>query len=254
MRVLKTIVGVLSVLIGLGCVAGGTLAILAFGPEGRLELLSPELTSGKDARALIMDVENVDAGFSGSESLGETTIGVESKSFNAMFIGLGATSRVDEYLSGVAYDVVRYEDDRWVTSVVPGSAKPTPPKDETFWTRRSVGTSPTVVFREASGPSTTFVVMNADGSPGVSATITVGYRSSLIFPMAVTAIVIGALLIVLPLILGYRGRRKRKRANAQRKAPSGTMPTAPTATPSASVLPGGSATESRDDSLDGGDK
>ena len=225
MRVIKLLLGIVSVAVGLGFIAGGAVAIQGFGTDGEVDLSSPTLEASKDARALVMDVANVDAGFPGSDQLGETTIGVQSKNFSSMFIGLASTANVDEYLSGVPYDVIRYENSRWETTSVPGTGEPSPPLDETFWTRRSTGTSPTVEFRKAPGPSTTFVVMNADTKPGIATAVRIGYRSSLIFPLALAAIVVGLVLIIIPILLAYLGRRRR--AKQGRVSPAGSMPQSP---------------------------
>jgi hypothetical protein len=187
--------------------------------------VSTGLESDPDAYALVLDVANVDAGFPGSESLGETTIGARSQKQESLFIGLAATPKVDEYLSGVAYDVIRHEGSLWETATVPGTKKPEFPKDEKFWTRRSTGSAPNIDFKQAPGKSTTFVIMNTDASKAVSAKVLIGYESSLIFPLALAAIGVGAVLILIPLILGYLGKRKRAKKRASvRIQPTVNMP------------------------------
>ena len=237
MRAVKLIVALLCFVGGAGLIAVGIAGIQTFGSEGRLDLESPVLESGRKSYALVIDVADVETGLPMSERLGETTIGARSADQVALFVGLAPTPDLDEYLRGIPYDVVRNEDAGWQLSAVPGTQKPDPPRVERFWTRRGTGPTPTIPFKQAPGGKTTFVTMNSDGGPGVAASLTVGYRSSVIFPLSVGAIGLGVVLLLLAVFLVFRSRKKRQRQGRDQELPStpiasSPIPSSGTASPS----------------------
>jgi hypothetical protein len=91
---------------------------------------------------------------------------------HAVFVGIGPTQQVDAYLSGVAHS--RYGTDLQARSEVPGGPAATPPADATFWSVSATGTGPQQLVWTPRTGSWTVVLMNADGSTGVSATADVG--------------------------------------------------------------------------------
>lgn len=212
MRAVRVVLALLILASGIGLVGLGVVAIQTFGSEGRLKLDSSPLESERDSYALVIDVANVDTGIPWGDKLGETTIGARSVNQTSLFVGLAATADLDEYLREVPYDVVRIEGADWELSTVPGTGKPAPPRAERFWTTRGNGTAPTIPFERAAGGKTTFATMNSDGGSGVAAAITVGYRSSIIFPLSVAAVVLGIAMILFSVFLAFRRPKKPGRA------------------------------------------
>jgi hypothetical protein len=227
MRALKLILALLSLAVGAGLVAVGIAGIQTFGSEGRLNLESPVLESGPESYALVIDVADVETGLAWSEKLGETTIGARSTDQVSLFVGLAATPDLDDYLNGVSYDVVRNEGVGWELSTVPGTKKPDSPRAEQFWTRRGTGESPTIPFKQASGGKTTFVTMNSDGGPTVAAIMTVGYRSSVIYPLSVGVVALGTVLILLAVFLVFRSWKKRTPAIRDQETPASPTESTP---------------------------
>jgi hypothetical protein len=94
-----------------------------------------------------------------------------------VFLGIARTTDIENYLSGVAHDVVRdvhvrpFEVDYRPVS---GTRQPTPPEAETFWILSSAGTDTQTIVWEPDNGNWTIVVMNADGSAGVTADVAVG--------------------------------------------------------------------------------
>jgi hypothetical protein len=94
-----------------------------------------------------------------------------------VFLGIARTTDIENYLSGVAHDVVRdvhvrpFEVDYRPVS---GTRQPTPPEAETFWILSSAGTDTQTIVWEPDNGNWTIVVMNADASRGVVADIDVG--------------------------------------------------------------------------------
>jgi len=136
----------------------------------------------------------------------------------AIFIGIVRQADLDAYLDGVAHDVVlRLDDGDPAYRRTNGIDDVAPPRDETFWVASSTGTGQQELTWEATSGRWAAVLMNADGSPGVAATLTVGARSDLVLPVAIMLTAIGLVLLVAAVILivvGASGARRRPPAPA----------------------------------------
>jgi hypothetical protein len=136
----------------------------------------------------------------------------------AIFIGIARQADLDAYLDGVAHDVVRrLDDDGPAYRRTNGTDDVAPPRDETFWVASSTGTGQQELTWEATSGRWAAVLMNADGSPGVAATLNVGARSDLVLPVAIVLTGIGLMLLVPAVILivvGASGARRRAPAVA----------------------------------------
>jgi hypothetical protein len=218
---MKLVGAIVSIVVGVALLVVGSLGVQTFGTAGTLVLESPKLQSAPEAYALLTDVVRVDTGLPFSDALGETTIGASSENQEALFIGLAVTAQLEEYLLGVPYDVVRDDGGQWETLSVPGIEKPKDPLKQNVWIRRSKGPSPELSFTAASGGVTTFVVMNSDVDSGVVAKLSIGYKSTTVFPLSIAAIVIGLVLIAFGFWLGFQSRRRRRR---KLTTPAAAMP------------------------------
>jgi hypothetical protein len=128
-----------------------------------------------------------------------------------VFIGIGPQADVDSYLSDVARDEIRDVDSdgdvRYRT--VPGTDSPTPPGEQGFWVASASGSGTQELIWEAEEGEWAATLMNADGSSGILADVTVGVRSGALLGIAITMIVIGAVLLaiaVVIIVLAARGR------------------------------------------------
>lgn len=205
MRSGRPVLGGILLVVGLLLIAAGALGVAAFGPSGTISEKSPPLKTQPDGYALVVDVLGVNAGFPGSSLLGTPTLGADSTGPERMFVGVAPRDSVDEYLTGVAFEAVRQEGSQWPTESIPGTKKPPVPADETLWVDESTGNAPSIDFTPATSGST-FIVMNADATPGVAAQIVVGYTSPFVFPASIAAMVLG-LLAIIQGFLFMRGRR-----------------------------------------------
>jgi hypothetical protein len=89
-----------------------------------------------------------------------------------VFIGVGPAAAVDRYLSGVAVETVTDFDVRpfhLTTTRQEGTARPSSPLAQTFWVEQAHGTRAATADWKIRDGSYRVVVMNADGSPGVTA-------------------------------------------------------------------------------------
>ena len=128
-----------------------------------------------------------------------------------VFVGIARSADVERYLSQTTYSEVTDLDNRTPDyREVIGVRSVGSPLDQEFWTASTSGSGEQELTWEANGGRWSVVVMNADGSPDVSADIEVGARSGAVTPIAVILIVIGGFtagLAIVLMVVGIRGRR-----------------------------------------------
>lgn len=215
----KGLVGVVLLLAGGALAVLGGISVATFGSSGSLEAVSTPLETSPQGHALVADIVGVSTGFPGSTMLGTTTIGAQAEGGQPLFVGVGSRALVDKYLFGVPYQAVRQDGSAWETLSVPGTKQPPPPGKQKLWASQSTGVHPSLEFRPPGAGSSSFVVMNADGSPGVDARITVGYVSKWVFPLSIAALVVGILLAFEGVYLLWRSRRPRTSAGSESGPP-----------------------------------
>jgi hypothetical protein len=112
-----------------------------------------------------------------------------------LFIGIGPTARVSRYLSGVPRDKITRIDliaGTVAYSHVDGATLPAAPGKQSFWVAKAEGAGiQTLEWQLATG-DWTVVIMNADGSAPVAATMSIGARFGILLAIAATLIVLGA--------------------------------------------------------------
>ncbi len=132
--------------------------------------------------------------------LGDVTVELRLESVRSdvpIFVGIGPQAEVDEYLSGVAHEeVIGLDGRRLELRTNFGTPLATPPGDETFWEASVEGVGPQALRWEVESGRWVVVVMNADGSPGVSADVEVAAKAGFLLPLAITMMVVGALLTI----------------------------------------------------------
>lgn len=131
-----------------------------------------------------------------------------------IFVGIARQVDVERYLAATAHDrVVR------VVGTTPtyrrqGSevASLPPPAEQGFWVSSAVGSGTQELIWSATSGRWAAVVMNADGTPGLTASLTVGAKSGLILPIAIALLVVGAALTAAAtalIVYGAAGARRR---------------------------------------------
>ena len=154
----------------LAVAGGGVLA--AAGDDGTIGSGHHDVST--PTAALVTDTADLDATDDIATALGRPEVGVTATAQDGgppKFVGIGPADDVDRYLAGVAVD--RVDDIR----VAPyelgkerrdGTRTPAAPTAQTFWVAQSAGHSADVNWKVRDGRYKV-VVMNADGSRGVSA-------------------------------------------------------------------------------------
>ena len=210
-RVIAVALGSLLVVAGLGLAgAGGTLAIAGMSQRDDGFLTSPTASLDSDAFAVTSGDAQVHIDGAPSwvpeEIIGEVRIIARSDAGTPLFIGVAPTADAEAYLAQVARDTVEdVRDGAAVLDPVPGGAPATPPTEQTFWVAEATGADATLTWNPEAG-DWSVVLMNQDGSRGVSADLTAGAELpvldaavAVLFVLAGLALLAGALLIAIPI-------------------------------------------------------
>lgn len=179
-----------------------------------------------------------------------TASGMQTLPFDLATVRLSATSADSDIFIGIAprADIDHYLDDVKRTEIssiryfpfeveyrdIPGSHAPEPPGEEPFWTKSAAGPGTQEIQWAVAPGDWGIVVMNADGTPGVTADLQAAVRSDLVAPIATSLIIIGAvlLLIGLPMLIVGAVILGRRIPPARATTPP-PVPTVPPTSPSA---------------------
>jgi hypothetical protein len=129
-----------------------------------------------------------------------------------LFLGLGPTDRVREYLDGVEHDVVTnldFDPFRATYRHEDGGSPPRPPGNEDFWIESASGSGLQTVEWELTRGDWTLVVMNADAGAPVEARISAAAEAPFLIWVAVGLLVAGVIFLVLAGLLLYAALRGR---------------------------------------------
>jgi hypothetical protein len=209
-KVILIVLGAIAGLIGLGLVAGGIALAAVFGPDGRFESDSQRLDTA--TYALLSEPVRLQSDAPMTSDYGGVKVGLRTHANGdrPVFVGIGPTGAVNEYLRGVAVDVVtewHYSDSVQKTRVN-GESAPEPPTAQPFWLVKASGSEPQVNWKLRNG-SYRLVVMNADASKAVDVDAKWRVEIPWIFPLGIGLLIAGVIAIgigILLLVLGIRAR------------------------------------------------
>jgi hypothetical protein len=211
-RIVAVVVGVLVLLPALGLFVGGTALIVAHVVEreddGYFDVTLDPVSSATAAITTREIDLRADPGppdwlldfVDFSVRLQATGIGERS---SEVFLGIGPEVDVEGYLAGVARDEIRDVDsDRDIRyRTIPGTDSPAPPTGQGFWVVSTSGQGTQELIWEVEEGEWAAVLMNADGSPGILADVTVGVRSGALLPIAITMLIVGAVFLVIAVVI-----------------------------------------------------
>jgi hypothetical protein len=142
-----------------------------------------------------------------SSSLGTARIQVTGQNGKDVFVGVAPAAAVTGYLAGVQKSVVDDLGNRGnllSTATLPGGPPPGPPGAQTFWTAQTSGAGQQQLEWSPTQGNWALVVMNADGSSGISVQARIGATVPALAALAwgllaggLALTVIGVLLVVL---------------------------------------------------------
>jgi hypothetical protein len=126
----------------------------------------------------------------------------------SVFVGIGPTAAVRSYLANVSRSELRDFDGSTPTYVNrPGSRSPAPPVTRRFWVAAAKGRGTQTVSWKLKSGHWDVVVMNADGTPSVDATVSVGAETPPLLVPGLALIALGIMVGVGGFALVYRGTR-----------------------------------------------
>ena len=217
-RVVLIVVGVITALLSLALLAGGT-ALVVLDQTQRDEdgfLMSPSEDFSTATYAIVSESADVD--FGGSESAARAILGdvrIRSESDRDVFVGIARDADVEEYLNGVEHSVVTDIEEEPEYSDSPGGAPDAPPGAQDFWVASTSGSGEQTLEWEAEDGSWSAVVMNSDGSRGVASELSIGAELDAALWVGIVLLVVGAVLAALAALAITAGARR------GRAAPSG---------------------------------
>jgi hypothetical protein len=137
---------------------------------------------------------------------------LEASSAKPLFVGIARSAAVDRYLSGVAHatatelDLEPF-DVTYVTHA--GTAAPARPADLPFWAASATGKGTTSLSWKVKAGDWSIVVMNADGSLGVSADVAAGVKAPWLLWAGIGIVSLGGVLLGAAALVwfGTGGRR-----------------------------------------------
>jgi hypothetical protein len=211
-RIIAVIVGVLILLPALGLFLGGGVLTVAHVIEreddGYFDVTLDRLNSAT-AAIITRDVDmRADPGppdwlldlVDASVRIRATGIGDLSSD---VFIGIGPTADIENYLAGVARDEIRDVDsdgDVRYRSIA-GTDSVAPPAGLEFWAASASGAGTQELEWDLEEGEWTATLMNADGSPGILTDVTVGVRSGALLGIGIAMFILGAVLLSIAIVI-----------------------------------------------------
>jgi Domain of unknown function (DUF4389) len=162
-------------------------------------------------------------GFLDDGKLVRIKIDARSETGRPLFVGVARERDVHTYLTNVAHSNLRNynvapEDQKYDS--VGGTARPAPPASQHIWVASAQG-SERLTWSPREG-NWSVVMMNADGSKGVAADVTLGAKVGYLGWLTAALIALGAALLGLAVFLIVRGGRGRGGETAPASASPGT--------------------------------
>jgi hypothetical protein len=143
--------------------------------------------------------------------LGKVRIEATSTTGKPLFVGIAKQSDAESYLNGVRYAKLTDLDlDPFSVTYAPqpGRKVPASPAAQSFWAAKARGSgSPALTWKVREG-NWSIVVMNADGSPGVTAEVKPGAKIPAAFWAGLGAAIVGGALLLVTILMVMAGARR----------------------------------------------
>ena len=219
-RIVALIIGCLMLLPGIGLLLGGGALAIGYAagrndsgyfelalddlqsPTAAITAETPTLTDDLQTSAWVIDRLDTDL------RLRVTAPGSDTQTF----VGIGPAAAVNTYLGTVAHDEITGLADGGAALYRPttGAATAAPPTEQTFWAATASGPGTQELSWSPTNGQWAVVIMNADGTAGVSAAATVEVMAGFLLPLAITLLILGMVVtagaIVLIVIGATNGR------------------------------------------------
>ena len=212
--VILLVAGSIAALLAFALLAGGCAAVVVDRTQRDDDgfLMSPTEDFSTATYAIASESADVDINgpdWAAKDFLG--TVRIRSESERPVFVGIARESDVAEYLDGVEHAVVTEIGREPRYSERPGGAPEGPPADQPFWAASATGAGEQALEWEPEDGSWNAVVMNADGSRGVSADLSIGAELDPVIWIAIGLLVAGGLLAATAAVAITAGIRRGSR-------------------------------------------
>jgi hypothetical protein len=137
---------------------------------------------------------------------------LEATSTKPVFVGIALKADVDAYLARTSYvRATKLDLDPFTVTYVPhaGIADPGRPADQRFWAASATGSGTNALTWKLRSGEWSIVLMNADGSPGVSAEVSAGAKLPWILWAGMGLALLGSLLAATAAGMIYRGSKSK---------------------------------------------
>jgi len=233
-RILGIVVGGLVLLVGLGLLLGGGGVLVAervlADAEGFVSLRSASVS--QDVYAVVAPARIEGAPWfwwrhAVTLRLEVAGRGAEGK---PMFVGLAERVDVERYLNGVSYAEVRRlgvdgadrpRQPRLQYRTSTGTTIPPAPATQTFWLATASGAKTQLLEWRIEPGDYCVVLMNAENSRGVNATVSLGIKAPVVLRIAAIVLGVGAVLFILGLVAILLSARRPPSAAASGSAGGG---------------------------------
>ena len=242
-KVIMAILGAILGLVAFALVAGGAVLLWAHGTQRTSDgfYQAETVSLSTDTHAVITGPIDLVAArptsWFPSSQLATLRFEADPTGVSPVFIGIGPDDEVASYLDGVGLaEVIRSSpfSGEVTYDTVEGGAPQEPPGEQGFWVVSAEGEGPQTVTWDLESGEWTGVIMNVDGSAGVSADFNAGARVGILLPVSVGLVLGGLVLGVLAVILLVLAIRQPRATVAVPPAPvtaSGQLGTTGATTP-----------------------
>ncbi|MGY1672430.1 hypothetical protein [Geodermatophilus sp. SYSU D00710] len=213
-RVLALVLGVLLLLPGVALLVGGGALVWAHGQERSDGFVSsPEEAFTSTGHALVSDRIDLAAGprwLPLPETLGTARVEVTGTGSRDVFVGIATAADAAAYLGDVRrthVDGLGFGGPADGDDDLPGGEPPGPPTAQDFWIAEATGRDGVEVTWDPADGDWVFVVMNADGGPGVYVDARIGVEAPALGGIGWASLGAGALLTTVAVVL-VRPRRR----------------------------------------------
>jgi Domain of unknown function (DUF4389) len=210
-RVVLIVVGVITALLSLALLAGGTTLVVVDQTQRDEDGFLMSSSEDFSAATYAIVSESADVDFGGSESAARAILGdvrIRSESDRDVFVGIARDTDVDDYLNGVEHSVVTNIGENPEYSHRAGDAPTSPPGDQDFWVASTSGSGERTLEWKPEDGSWSVVVMNSDGSRGVASELSIGAELDAALWVGIVLLVVGALLAALAALAITAGARR----------------------------------------------
>jgi len=127
-----------------------------------------------------------------SDVIGQLRVSARSNNGRALFVGIASQNALNGYLAGVVRNQVTGVNGSTATyQTHPGRAPADPPASEGFWLAAGSGSGQVTATWKVKGGDWTIVLMNANGSPDISAAVTAGAKTNLVLWIGLAFLLLG---------------------------------------------------------------